>query len=363
LSALLAAFTFVRINEYEIAPIYVDVINNFLFGLLFAYFFLRYDIATVLIGSFVFKSLNSLYPMIFWGDPTVAWNGYAGFGIVGLLLLFAIIGLRKKIPENELDQYVPPYVERMQERDRLKRELEIARKVQLSFLPKRTPEVPQLNIATVCIPATEVGGDYYDFIPLDNHRLGVVIGDVSGKGISAAFHMTLTKGFLKSQAKDVVSPRDVLIRLNELFYENVDRGTFISMIYGIIDIKEKSFTFARAGHNPIIIRSSAFDNIDDLCPKGIALGLEKGPIFSSIIEEQKVGIRSGDIFIFYTDGVSEAMNKEKSEFGEHRLQHILRNHHHLLADDLVKIIQQRVNDFVGNTPQHDDLTMIIIKIL
>ena len=129
-----------------------------------------------------------------------------------------------------------------------------------------------------------------------------------------------------------------------MFYENVERGNFISMIYGIFDIDEKSFTFARAGHNPILIRSSAFDNIEDLCPKGIALGLEKGPIFNKIIEEQKIGIRAGDIFIFYTDGVSEAMNSKKYEFGEERLQSVLQTHHHVLAEDLLKIIQQRINN-------------------
>ena len=362
ISALLWSFNFTSNSNSFAIPIYLHIINNFVIGLLFSYFFIKYDIMTVLIGGFVFNIFHEAYPMLFYDNSFMMWNGISLILIIIILVVVAIIGSKRKFDEKQLTRYIPPYVERMQERERMERELEIARKVQLSFLPKKIPQVPKLNIATVCIPATEVGGDYYDFINLGGGKLGVVIGDVSGKGISAAFHMTLTKGFLKSQAKDALSPKKVLIRLNELFYENVERGTFISMIYGIFDINKKTFTFARAGHNPIIIRSSAFDNIEDLYPKGIALGLEQGQIFNSIIEEQKIGIRTGDIFIFYTDGVSEAMNNEKSEFGEKRLQMILQNHAHVLADDLIKIIKNKIKDFVGNTPQHDDLTMIIIKI-
>jgi sigma-B regulation protein RsbU (phosphoserine phosphatase) len=363
ISAFLWIFNFMGNSGQVVIPVYLQFFNNFIIGLLFAYFFIKYDVITVFIGSFFLILIKETYPMLMWGDTFVFWNGISCWLFIGLFIVLALIGLKKKMDQQQVPRYEPPYIKRMQERERVKRELEIARKVQLSFLPRQVPQIPGLDVATVCIPATEVGGDYYDFIDMGNGRLGVVIGDVSGKGIPAAFHMTLTKGFLKSQAKETFSPRELLIRLNELFYENVSRGIFISMIYGIFDIPQKTFTFARAGHNPIIIRSSSSGQIDSLCPQGIALGLEKGKIFNKVVNEQQVTISKNDIYIFFTDGVSEAMNEKKVEFGENRLQKIVHNNSNVLANELIDIIQVKINEFVGNTSQHDDLTMIIVKIL
>ncbi|MCU0645158.1 MAG: PP2C family protein-serine/threonine phosphatase, partial [bacterium] len=268
-----------------------------------------------------------------------------------------------KVDIRDIQSYVPSYIIRREERERMLREFEIARRVQFSFLPREKPKLKGIDLASICIPAMEVGGDYYDFIELDDHRLGVVIGDVSGKGISAAFHMTLTKGFLKSQVKSGLSPREIMINLNELFYENVERGTFISMIYGIFDLNARTFTFARAGHNPLIIQKGLDENVDVLCPKGLALGLEKGTIFERIVEEYKIGIHTSDIFVFYTDGFSEAMNNRKEEFGEDRLQNILKKNSMPSAEHIINHIKAEIINFVGNAPQHDDMTMLVVKVL
>ena len=123
----------------------------------------------------------------------------------------------------------------------------------MSFLPKENPILKGIDIASICIPAFEVGGDYYDFIRLGKNKLGIIIGDVSGKGTQAAFYMTLTKGFLKAIAKHTDSPAEVLTKMNELFYENVERGRFISMIYAVVDLENKLIRIARAGHNPVIL--------------------------------------------------------------------------------------------------------------
>ncbi len=135
------------------------------------------------------------------------WNGLSLWIIFGCAILVAVIGLKRKSQEIEVNHFIPDYIKRREERDRIMRELEIARIVQLSFLPKVKPKLKGIDVASICIPATEVGGDYFDFIEIDNYRFGVVIGDVSGKGISAAFHMTLTKGFLKSQDEIKVIPQ------------------------------------------------------------------------------------------------------------------------------------------------------------
>ena len=190
----------------------------------------------------------------------------------------------------------------------------------------------------------------------------MVIGDVSGKGIPAAFYMTLTKGLLKSQARTLISPRDILINLNELFYENAERGVFISMIYGIFDLKRQSLTFARAGHNPMILRRSGKGAPEELESAGLALGLEKGQLFSKTIEEKTIGIQKGDIFLFYTDGLNETQNVLRDEFGEDRLLHVVQTFGNLSAESVLAKIQQEIQSFADRAPQHDDMTAVVIKV-
>jgi len=244
----------------------------------------------------------------------------------------------------------------------MQRELEIARDVQMSFLPVKNPEFRGLDIAAKCLPALEVGGDYYDFVKLDENKLGIIIGDVSGKGTQAAFYMTLAKGFVKALSKTINSPSEFLIKINELFYENVERGTFISMIYGIFDLKEKTLTFSRAGHNPVLARQSSKKEIELLNPVGLALGLEKGQIFGKTIREIKVDMCPGDTFVFYTDGFTEAMNKYKMEFTEERLKETIALNADLPANELLLKTIENVNIFMGKALQHDDMTMVIVKV-
>ena len=154
-----------------------------------------------------------------------------------------------------------------------------------------------------------------------------------------------------------------MINLNELFYENVERGTFISMIYGVFDLNARKLSFSRAGHNPLLLKKEHVDQLETLCPKGLALGLEKGEIFNHLIEEYTVGIQSKDVFMFYTDGFSEAMDKNKKEFGEKRLQDILRNYYTISSENIIGEVKSQIYKFVGDAPQHDDMTMIVLKIL
>ncbi len=247
------------------------------------------------------------------------------------------------------------------EQERLKRELEIARMVQKSLLPSTNPFVPGLEIDGICIPAAEIGGDYYDYFLLDDHRIGVAIADVTGKGASAAFYMAVVKGSMTSLAPILTSPSQLLIELNRRLYSTMDRRIFVTMIYGIFDLKKKKLTFVRAGHNALIIKDSQNSPIKNLTPKGIGLGLEKGDIFNKTIEEQEVDFKSGDIFFFYTDGITEAMDQEKQEFGEDRLIEIISRYHQLNPETLREKIISEIRLFVKDTPQHDDITMVTIS--
>lgn len=337
---------------------------KYFLSLFLGYVFIKFDFLTILVTCGVAKLLHESLGLFYYQQPEYSLNGAAGLTLIGLLLVIALIGqLRRKGRYPDLSDFAPPYLARLAERERLKRELEIARQVQMNFLPKTTPRLPGLGVASVCIPATEVGGDYFDFIPLDANRLGVVIGDVSGKGISAAFYMTLLKGLIKSQAQAQLSPREVLIQLNRLFYENVVRGTFVSLIYGIFDIAHHSFTCARAGHNPVLKKSGTDSAVNRILPCGLALGLERGQIFNQTIEEVQSPLQAKDHFIFYTDGFSEAMNQHKEEFGETRMLRWLEQQPVLSAQEVIDGIRHQVGLFVGKTPQHDDMTMVCVRIL
>ena len=212
------------------------------------------------------------------------------------------------------------------------------------------------------LPRWKSGGDYYDFIKLGQDRFGVVVGDVSGKGTQAAFYMTLTKGFLKAVTRVSESPAEVLKQLNELFYDNVERGTFISMVYGIFDLKRRTISIARAGHNPPFLKRANAETVEFIQPSGLALGLEAGPTFAGAIKEFTAEICPGDLFVFYTDGFTEAMNRSKEEYGEERLRLSVQKYAAGSAADLINGIFADIKVHAGKSKQHDDMTIVVVKV-
>jgi sigma-B regulation protein RsbU (phosphoserine phosphatase) len=257
---------------------------------------------------------------------------------------------------------MPTHIQRISERVRMGKELEIARRVQMSLLPKVNPIVQGYDIAGRCIPALEVGGDYYDFVNLGSKKLGLAIGDVSGKGVPAAIYMTLTKGILQSHAEDSVSPKHVLSKVNSLMYRTIERNSFVSMFYAILDIEKKTIRFSRAGQCPVIVAQRSGGRGSFLTPKGIALGLEMGKVFDAVLEEQEMKMLPGDVLVFYTDGFTEAMNGGEEEFGETRLVGAIARHRHKSAEGVIQGICDEVEDFIGGTPQHDDMTIVVVKV-
>jgi serine phosphatase RsbU (regulator of sigma subunit)/HAMP domain-containing protein len=251
--------------------------------------------------------------------------------------------------------------EELTEQERLKHELEIARKVHLSLLPQKNPQISGLDIDGICIPAMEVGGDYYDYFVLDDHTLGIVVADVTGKGTSAAFYMAVVKGIMLSLVPIYSSPGQLLRELNRRLFGIMDRKVFITMIYATVDMRKKVIKFARAGHNALIMRNSKNAKIECLTPKGIGLGLAHNGLFDQHISEQKIDFQPGDMFLFYTDGISEAMNEQLEEFGEHRLVEIVAQLKDRTANHIREGIIRAVNQFVQDAPQHDDITLVTLK--
>jgi hypothetical protein len=343
-------------------PLAANFLTGMIMGLVFAYVFVHYDFIAAITTHFTFATLFAATRLFSLGHPTFWYSGLLLLVPLLALAVFATWAWPVYISREQLRNFLPKQAVKIVENERLKRELDIARRVQMSFLPKQTPRLPGLEISSTCLPASEVGGDYYDFIDMGENRLGFAIGDVSGKGVSAAFYMTLAKGFLRSLSRTTWSPAQILTEMNTLFYENVERGHFISLIFGVLDLNDRKMTFARAGHDPIFWYRPDTDSFERLLPPGIALGLEPGDVFDTIIVERSIDIRPGDLFVLYTDGFSEAMNQYANEFSEERLAQAIRRHADLPTAEILSKIKTQVSHFVGHSPQHDDMTMVIMRI-
>lgn len=251
------------------------------------------------------------------------------------------------------------------ERERLHNELEIARDVQFKMLPKENPVIPGYLISSMCIPALEVGGDYFDFIKLDENKIGIVIADVAGKGLPAAIYMTLTKGAFQSYTGLSDSPKEVLTKLNSLIYDTIERGSFITMFYAVLDYENDKLTFARAGHEPIIYFNNKKEKLSLLKPGGIGLGLEEGKIFSESLEENEINVLDGDSFLFFTDGLTDSKNEKNSDFAMNNLLDVIKEYEnkslYIQPGKLLDKLTSEIKSFRNNIAQYDDMTAIVIN--
>jgi phosphoserine phosphatase RsbU/P len=253
------------------------------------------------------------------------------------------------------------------EKKRLEEEMRLAREIQMSLLPRGPLLIPGVTVSAMCVPAREVGGDYYDVLPLPDGRYGLLIADVSGKGMSAALYMAELKGLILSLSQIHASPRDLLISANRLISEHLDSRSFITMTYAVIDPAAGRMAYARAGHTPLMFMprdDGSPARAQVLAPDGMVLGLriDHGERFESLLVESSLTFGPGDLLVLFTDGISEAMNELGDCFGEPRLAELLEEHAHLPFEELRERILREIDAFVGGAPQHDDMTMILLKI-
>jgi sigma-B regulation protein RsbU (phosphoserine phosphatase) len=244
------------------------------------------------------------------------------------------------------------------EKRKLEEELSIARRIQETFLPKKHPQMPGFDISGINIPSEKVGGDYYDFIPIIENQVGIAIGDVSGKGIPAALIMASFRASLIAEIRNNYAIRSIMFKVNNLLFESTESDIYVTAVYGVLDTKNRIFTFTNAGHNAPIFRHSD-GRMEYLIEGGVALGTFE----NSKYEERPSSLSPGDIIVLYTDGVTEAKNENEEEFGTRRLKQVINESHQLNASQIQNNIYQEVKDFTGNLPQADDLTMIVIKVL
>jgi serine phosphatase RsbU (regulator of sigma subunit) len=250
------------------------------------------------------------------------------------------------------------------EKDRLEEELRIARQIQMSLLPgEGLVSVPGIRIAALCLPAAEVGGDYYDLLPLGPTRMGVLVADVSGKGTSAALYMAELKGLVLSLSRIYGSPARLLSEANRILSATLDSRSFVTMTYAVVDTAARRMAYARAGHNPLIHLQARSGRTALLAPPGLGLGIDAGERFDAVLEEREVPLEPGDFFLFFTDGLSEAMNPGSELFGEGRLRRILEDGASLGSEELRERILEEVRRFVGDALPHDDMTMVVLKVV
>ncbi len=246
------------------------------------------------------------------------------------------------------------------ERKRLEEELKVARQIQSSLLPEAPPAIPGWDFAAVYRSARLVGGDFYDFFPVagDAQRLGMVIADVSDKGVPAAMFMAASRTIIRTIAVTVNGPAQALMRANNLIAQDSQTtGQFVTVFYGTLEPHSGRLVYANAGHNRPLWWVAATEQMHELAAKGIALGVME----EIELEECATDVRLGDVLVFYTDGVTEAMNVDGEEFGEARLHQTLATHIEGSAQEILEAVVAAVDDFVGGAPPSDDLTMFVVN--
>jgi serine phosphatase RsbU (regulator of sigma subunit) len=268
---------------------------------------------------------------------------------------------------NSMTASIDDLLRQKAQKDLLERELAIARDIQMSLLPQEPLDGGGVLFSGYCEPARAVGGDYYDFWRIDEHRYGVLMADVAGKGTFAALYMAELKGIVHSLSPSHSSPRQLLVNANRIISRHLNVRSFITMTYGVVDLRSRMLTFARAGHCPLIRLpgpEAASREPELLAPDGMVLGLrmDEGQLFEGLLVECTRPLTAGDVFLLYTDGVTETMNAAGDFFGESRLCALAREFADRPFSELRDRLMTAVMDFSGSSEQQDDMTFLVVKV-
>lgn len=255
--------------------------------------------------------------------------------------------------------YNSQLVEELKASERVKRDMEIAERIQMSLLPAKPPDIAGLDLAGKCVPALNVGGDYFDYLPVSEDELAIVIADVSGHNIVATLGIAATRGVLRSEIIRNRSAAGVLTRTNRVIYEDLSAAElFISTFYAVFNRKTGILTYANGGHNlPFIYHADK-----GKCATINADGMLLGVLDNAEFEERRIKINPGDILVLYTDGVTEAANRNHEQFGEARLRRIIKKNHALSGQQILDEILRQVYNHSAGMTQRDDITMIVMKV-
>jgi sigma-B regulation protein RsbU (phosphoserine phosphatase) len=256
-------------------------------------------------------------------------------------------------------QYAQVY-QQLSEKKRLDHEIEVAREIQRVLLPSNAPQIAGFNCAALNIPAQQVSGDYFDFVRVDDEHWGVVVADVSGKGVPASLVMTMCRSVLRSVAPGRLSPAEVLRELNRQLYPDIREDMFITMLYMVLH-RSGTVTLARAGHETPLLWRAGAHQVEPIESPGMALGIDPGDTFDEVIRDVTLTLEPRDTLVAYTDGINEALDEEGNEFGQDQLGDVLQTAGPAGVDHLVSAIIERVQRFSSGHPQNDDITLAAVQ--
>lgn len=247
------------------------------------------------------------------------------------------------------------------EKKRIDAELRVAREVQRVLLPAAPPEIPGFDIAGLCLPATQVSGDYFDYLRIDPAHTSVAIADVCGKGVAASLLMAMCRSVLRGEAPGNPSPAAALHRLNRRLYPDLKEDMFITLALVMLPHDGSAPLLARAGHDAPLLYSASRRDVTRLTPPGLAVGIDRGEVFDRVTSDFPVPMQPGDCLLLYTDGVTETIDPSGEEFGVDRLVETLAAHADAPAASLLQHLAARIGEFAAGQPPRDDLTLVAIR--
>ena len=247
--------------------------------------------------------------------------------------------------------------EQLVEKERMERELEIAHSIQVNLLPDQTPDIPQVELDARSIPAKAVGGDYYDVFAIDDHRWGLVMGDVSGKGVPAAMLMVMIRSLLRAAAVGNPSAAEVVTKVNRMIFPDLDPAMFVTLFYGVFDARTRELTYTNAGHNYPLVISATTAEVTELHTDDLIVGMFEDYAY----REATVSLEAGDLLVLYTDGITEARNVDDEAFGDRRLLDTVCLSEGDCCSDVVRKVFSNVFAFAGSRPPYDDMTLMVVR--
>ncbi|MGH9832656.1 MAG: PP2C family protein-serine/threonine phosphatase, partial [Blastocatellia bacterium] len=366
-TAQMLAFLITLLNLVGLGYFYVSapalLVAGILQTLLLVSIYRSQGLLAVIVTAMSAQAALSAAALIAQPAPSLQSSGWKAIVGLGVASIVALIALFKSADVKEEEIAVVRPGETRAERERLQAEFSVARRAQQHMLPDAPPRTPGIAISAACNPSKEVGGDLYDFLALPDGKLGIVVADVSGKGVPASLYMTLTKGLLDSITERETDPGEILREVNRHLYEVCRRKTFVTLFLGVVDPNTRSLSYARAGHNPTIIYRAAEQKAWFLKSPGMGLGLNGGRIFDQSLKVETLQLESRDKLFFYSDGITEAMNEKNEEYGEERLMAVAAKTDGLDAEQSRNVILANVAEFLGSAQPQDDQTLVVMQVL
>jgi serine phosphatase RsbU (regulator of sigma subunit)/anti-sigma regulatory factor (Ser/Thr protein kinase)/transposase len=264
---------------------------------------------------------------------------------------------------NEMTKRFGEAQSHLLEQERIQQEMQVAQEIQHTLLPREVPQIEGYDVASLYRSAKEVGGDYFDFVLVDDNVMGVAVADVSGKGVPGSLVMTMIRTALRLEARGNRSARTVMAKVNDFMTPDMKKGMFVTMFYIVLDSRQRTINFSCAGHNPLVLYREETDRVYYLKPRGFPLGIDlpDPALFAKSLTQEQVRLKKGDLLMAYTDGITEAMNHQRQQYGEQRLIAFIRANHNLSSNEFVDKLSADLAGFTGDYPQNDDITCVVIK--